>query len=92
MTTNAENLRQCKSRLSLIVEQIFAFALSSTLMYEVNNFFPNFKFILVRLIVPWYDKSGESASASDMLLISEFRRCTWRKNENKNSNKNRPSL
>ena len=33
-TANAENLRQCKSRLSLIVEQVLAFATSSDAVRE----------------------------------------------------------
>ena len=45
MTTsaNAENLRQYKSRFSLIVEQILAFASSTRLVREVKNLFPNLK-------------------------------------------------
>ena len=46
MTTakNAENLRQYKSRFSLIVEQILAFASrSSNLIREVESLSPNFK-------------------------------------------------
>ena len=42
-TTNAENLRQYKSRFSLIVEQILAFASSTNLITEVKSFSPNFK-------------------------------------------------
>ena len=42
-TTNAENLQQYKSRFSLIVEQILAFAWSTKLVREVNNLSPNFK-------------------------------------------------
>ena len=44
MTTaaNAENL-QYKSRFSLIVEQILAFAWSTKLVREVKNLSPNFK-------------------------------------------------
>ena len=41
--TNTETLRQNKSRFSLIVEQIMAFALSTNLVREVNNSSPNFK-------------------------------------------------
>ena len=41
--TNAENLRQHKSRFSLIVEQILAFALSTNLVREVMNLFQDFK-------------------------------------------------
>ena len=39
--TNAEHLRQHKSRLSLIVEQILAFASSTNLVGEVKNVFRN---------------------------------------------------
>ena len=44
MTTirNAEDLRQYK-RLSMIVEQILAFTLSTNLLREVKNVSPNFK-------------------------------------------------
>ena len=38
-TTNAENLRQNKSKLSLIVEQILGFALSTNLVREVKLIF-----------------------------------------------------
>ena len=38
-TTNAENLRQNKSKLSLIVEQILGFALSTNLVREVKRIF-----------------------------------------------------
>ena len=41
--TNAENMQQYKSRFSLIVEQILAFALSTNLVWEAKNFSPNFK-------------------------------------------------
>ena len=41
--TNAENLRQYKSRFSFIVEQILAFASSTNLVREVQNLPPNFK-------------------------------------------------
>ena len=40
-TTNAENLRQCKSRFSLIVEQILVLAASINLVREVKNLFPD---------------------------------------------------
>ena len=43
MTTNAENFRQCKSRLSLIGEQIVTFALTTNLVREVKNLSPNSK-------------------------------------------------
>ena len=43
--TNAENVRQYKSRFSLIVEQILAFTLSTNLDKEVKNFSTNFKWI-----------------------------------------------
>ena len=43
MTTNAENLRQNKSRLSLIAEQRLAFTSSTHLIREVKNLSPNFK-------------------------------------------------
>ena len=42
-TTNAENLPQYKSRLSLIVEQILAFPSSTYLVGKVKNLSPNFK-------------------------------------------------
>ena len=42
---NAENLRHCKSRFSLIVEQKLAFALSSNLVWEGKNLSPNFNWI-----------------------------------------------
>ena len=41
--TNAENLRQYKSRFYLIVEQILAFDSSTKLVREVKNLSPNFK-------------------------------------------------
>ena len=41
-TTNAENLRQYKSRFSLIVEQILLLASSINLVREVKNLFPDF--------------------------------------------------
>ena len=43
--TNAENVRQYKSRFSLIVEQILAFTLSTNFDKEVKNFSTNFKWI-----------------------------------------------
>ena len=42
-TTNAENLRQYKSRLSLIVEQILVFPSSTYLVGKVKNLSPNFE-------------------------------------------------
>ena len=44
--TNAENLRQHKKRLSLISEQILAFASSINLVQEVKNLPPYFKRIV----------------------------------------------
>ena len=41
--TNAENLRQYKSRFPLIVEQILAFTSSTDLVEEIKNLSPNFK-------------------------------------------------
>ena len=41
--TNVKNLRQYKIRVSLIVEQILAFASSPKVVREVKNLFPNFK-------------------------------------------------
>ena len=41
--TNAENLRQYKSRFFLILEQILAFVSSTNLVKEVKNLPPNFK-------------------------------------------------
>ena len=41
--TNAINLRQYKSRFSLIEEQILAFASNTNLAGEVKNLSPNFK-------------------------------------------------
>ena len=43
---NAENLRQYKSRISLIVEQILAFASSTNLVRQVKNLSLNFKQIV----------------------------------------------
>ena len=43
MITNAKNLGQYKSRSSLIVEQILAFASGTNLVREVKNASPNFK-------------------------------------------------
>lgn len=40
--TNAKNLGQYKSRFSLIVQQILAFASSTNLVREVKNASPNF--------------------------------------------------
>ena len=42
-TTNTENFCQNKSRFSLIVEQILAFALITKLDGKVKNLSPNFK-------------------------------------------------
>ena len=42
-TTNTENLRQYKSRFSLIVEQILALTLRLNMLREVKNLSPNFK-------------------------------------------------
>ena len=42
-TTNAENFRKYKSRLSFIVEQILAFASSHSMVREVEHMFLNFK-------------------------------------------------
>ena len=41
--TNAENMRQYKSRFSFIVEQILAFTLSTNLVRKVKNFVPKFQ-------------------------------------------------
>ena len=41
--TIAENLRQCKSKFSLIVEQILAFTSNTNLVKEVKDLPPNFK-------------------------------------------------
>ena len=40
---STENLRQYKSRFSLIVEQILAFSSSTYLVKKVDSFPPNFK-------------------------------------------------
>ena len=42
-STNAEILRQYKSRFSLIVEQILAFTWGTNLFREFKNLSPNFK-------------------------------------------------
>ena len=42
-TANAKNLRQYKSRFSLILEQIQAFPSSTNLAIEVKNLLPDFK-------------------------------------------------
>ena len=42
-TTNAKNLRQYKSRFSLVVEQILAFAASTGSVIEDKNLSLNFK-------------------------------------------------
>ena len=42
-TINAENLRQYKSRVFLVIEQILVFALNTNLIMEVENLPPNFK-------------------------------------------------
>ena len=44
--TNAENLRQLKIRFPLIVEQILAFALSTSMVREAKYMSPNFKQIV----------------------------------------------
>ena len=41
--TNDENIRQYKSKFSLIVKQTLAFASSNNLVIEVKNLSPNFK-------------------------------------------------
>ena len=41
--TNAENLRQCKTRCSLVLEQMLAFALRLNWVKEVETLTPNFK-------------------------------------------------
>ena len=41
--TNAENLRQHKIRFSLIVEQILAFALGTSMVREVKSLSPKSK-------------------------------------------------
>ena len=43
MEINTENLQQCKSRFSLIVEQILAFTFSTILVREVKKLSPIFK-------------------------------------------------
>ena len=43
VATNAENLRQCKTRVSLIAEQILVLASSPNRVREVKNLSPNFK-------------------------------------------------
>ena len=42
-TTNAKNLRQYKSKFSLIIEQILTFSSSTDLVTKVENLPPNFK-------------------------------------------------
>ena len=42
-TTNVENFCQYKSRFSLIVEQILAFALTTSLVRKVKNLSSSFK-------------------------------------------------
>ena len=42
-TRNAKNLRQYKSKFSLVVEEILTFALSTNLVREAKNFSPDFK-------------------------------------------------
>ena len=42
-TANVKNLRQCKVRFSLIVEQILTFASSPNMIREVKNMSLNFK-------------------------------------------------
>ena len=46
--TNAENLRQLKSRFSLIVEQVLAFSSRTNFVRKVKNLTPNFKRITLR--------------------------------------------
>ena len=41
-TANADNLRQCNSRFSLISEQVLAFASNTNLVKEVKELCPNF--------------------------------------------------
>ena len=41
--TNAENLRQYKTRFALIVEQILAFTSSPNMVREIKSLSPNFK-------------------------------------------------
>ena len=41
--TNAENLRQYKSRFPLIVDQMLAFTTSTNLVREVKNMYLHFK-------------------------------------------------
>ena len=40
---NADNLRQCNGRFSLISEQILAFASNTNLVKEVKKLCPNFR-------------------------------------------------
>ena len=54
-TTNAGNLRQYKSRLSLIVEQILAFASSNNLVKDTQKFFDDFKNKQKRYKVMFFD-------------------------------------
>ena len=49
-TTNTNNLRLHKTRISLIVKQILAFVSSSNLAREVENKSPNFKQIALRCL------------------------------------------
>ena len=42
-TTNVENSRRHKSRFSLTVEQILAFASSTTMVREIKNLSPSFQ-------------------------------------------------
>ena len=42
-TTNAENLREYKTRFFLIAEQLLAFALHLNIVREVKNLSPDFK-------------------------------------------------
>ena len=43
MTANTENVKQYKSRFSLIAEEILDFAFITKLVREVKNMPPNFK-------------------------------------------------
>ena len=48
--TDAESLRQYKSRFSLIMEQILAFTWGTNLVREVKNLSSNFKQIALRCL------------------------------------------
>ena len=61
-TTNANNLRQYKSRFSLIAEQVLAFTMSTILVREIKNLSPNLtcftlQMILIRTGRPFYRKT-----------------------------------